>query len=197
LNFELDGKLIDSATMRQPTFTNYSDYISEALAMTQPADIDTRLRRIRLSRQFIFNANGVVVPVSTDQVTRMPIPDARKLLARLGNLAGGLPPGRIVKPGDGINTSIVVELGTPIVYAQGKEPVRELEFLAQNYGEIEDVLSEYVPAIQTTRLIKLVAKPLGTTLLRLTDAMCAAITIADGMMITQDVLPFFTQSPDE
>ena len=71
LHFELGSNIIDSAIVRPMTFQTYGDYITEALAMTQPSDIDARLRRIRLSKQVSYHVNGTTIPVSTDEVLRL------------------------------------------------------------------------------------------------------------------------------
>jgi hypothetical protein len=103
-----------------------------------------------------YHINGAIVPVTPEEVLRLPLPDFYRIVAALDNGEGKA--GKIIRDGDGINTAIVYELGTPLPVI-GKEPIRELEFLASTYGDIEDVLGADGPAAQTAVLIKSVAKP--------------------------------------
>ena len=92
--------------------------------------------------------------------------------------------GKIIRDGDGINKAMTYELGTPISTGKDKEPIRELEFHAATYGDIEDVMAADSAVQQTALLIKTVAKPLGSSLLRLPDWALNVITVADGVTIS-------------
>ena len=50
LNFQLDDKLIDGATIRPSTFANFSGAIAAAHQMTTPPAFSARLLRVRMSR---------------------------------------------------------------------------------------------------------------------------------------------------
>ena len=198
LHFQLGDKLIDSATINPMTFQAYSTYVAEAFSMTEPDDVDTRLRRIRMARQVSYHAGGVTVPVTLLDVLELPIADARKIIAALNmSFLVGSPPGKIIRDGDGIDKAITFELGTPLQLGLGKEPIQELEFYVRKYGDVEDVMAEFVPAIQTMRLIKAVAKPMPGSLQRLSDGMLSQITLADGLTIMREILPSFLGSPAE
>jgi hypothetical protein len=106
-------------------------------------------------------------------------------------------PGKIVRDGDGIDKAIVYELGTPISVGQGKPPIKELEFQASTYGDVEDVLAVDAPIQQAAVLISTVAKPLGTSLSLLPSWAVNLVTVADGVTISNHVLPRFLGSPDE
>jgi hypothetical protein len=148
-----------------------------------------------LIRQVSYSVNGTIVPVTFNDISQMPIPDARKIIAQLDTDEGL--PGRIISDCDGIDKSIVYELGTPIPTGQGKEPIRELEFHARTYGEIEDVLAADSPLSQAAKLVETIAKPLGTTLSALPSWALNLISVSDGLAISRDILPRFLGSPDE
>ena len=90
----------------------------------------------------------------------MPNPTARpKLLTKHLDADEG-EVGKIIKEGDGVSSSIVYQLGTPIPVT-GKNPITELEFLASTYGDIEDVMSANDSIAQTALLIAAIGKPPG------------------------------------
>ena len=51
INFQLDEKLIDGATIKSSTFASFADSISAAHAMTAPAAFSARLLRVQLAEQ--------------------------------------------------------------------------------------------------------------------------------------------------
>lgn len=192
---QLDEKtLIDGAVVKPVTFSGFTEYLAEASALTAPRTIDAKLRRVRLAKQVTYYANGTVAPISMTDVLKLSIPSARKLSARLDDSQGVA--GKLVRDGDGIDKSIVYELGTPI-QVQGKAPIKELEFQAKLYGDIEDVMSAPTPMQQTQLLISMIAKPLGTSLMLLPSWAVDQITVADGVTIMTEVLPRFLGSPTE
>jgi hypothetical protein len=146
-------------------------------------------------RQVTYYAGNSPVQVSQEDVLKLPIPSVRTITARLDDGEGVA--GRIVREGDGIDKAIVYELGTPIPVGQGKPPVKELEFQASTYGDIEDVLALEVQVQQALVLITTVAKPLVTSLSLLPSWAVQQITLADGVTISRDVLSRFLGSPDE
>ena len=92
LHFELNGAIIDAAIVRPMTFKAYGDYINEAIAMTKPDDIDTRLRRIRMAKQVSYGmpatpalasllANGL--RPSRGRPAQRPAPPAKQLFDKL------------------------------------------------------------------------------------------------------------------
>jgi hypothetical protein len=196
ISFQLGDKLIDSAVVKALTFQSFADCITEAQAL-QPAtkSFDSRLRRVRLVRQVTYYANGSVVQVSTNDVLKISISDIHKIIARLDTDEGKA--GKIIRDGDGIEKAIIYELGTPIPVGAGKEPIRELEFHAKTYGDIEDIMSGDTVINQTAIMISTLAKPLGSSLTALPSWALNAITVADGVTISRDVLPRFLGSPDE
>lgn len=194
IRFQLGDNIIDGAVIRPMSFQNFADYVSEAVALQEPKTFEAKLRRIRLSKQVSYYINGTVFPVALHDVTQLPIPDARKLLAKIDDGEGKA--GRIVRDGDGIDKAITYELGTPIEQGAGKEPIRELEFHASTYGDIEDVMAAPDGIQQTAKLIATIAKPLGTSLTALPSWALNLITVSDGIIISRDILPRFLGSPD-
>jgi len=195
IKFQLGDNLIDGAVIRPLTFKSFADCIVEAQSMKEPQAFDARMRRIRMTRQVAYYINGTVVPMSMEDVLKMPIPDVRKISAKLDENEGK--GGKIIRDGDGIDKAITYELGTPIPMGAGKPPITELEFHAKTYGDIEDVLAADSTVQQTAKLIETVAKPLGSSLTLLPSWAISLITVADGVVISRDVLPRFLESPDE
>lgn len=193
ISFQLDDKLIDGAVVKPLSFASFVECIVEAQTMTQPKTFDARIKRTRMMRQVTLYAGNAVVPVTVEEMLRMPIPAARTLLAMLDSEESAA--GRIVRTGDGVNQSIVFGLGTPIPVGQGKPSIRELEFCAKTYGDIEDVLSAPNALQQALMLLNTIAKPLGTSLLQLPDWAVKQVTTADGFAITNEVVPLFLESP--
>jgi hypothetical protein len=192
--FQLGDRLIDGATIKPMSFSTFAGYVSEAQAMKTPAAFDARLRRLRLQKQVTYHINGSTAPVSMEEVLKLPIPATRTILARLDSEESK--PGKITRDGDGIEQAIVFELGTPIP-VQGKEPIRELEFFAKTYGDIEDVMAAPDTISQAATLIATIAKPLGSSLSLLPSWAAAQISVADGLLIAREILPRFLESPAE
>ncbi|MGY2987715.1 hypothetical protein [Bradyrhizobium sp. USDA 4508] len=195
IHFQLGDNLIDGAVVRPLTFQAFVECINEAQAMRAPTSFDARIRRVRMIRQVAYHINGTVVPVAMEDVLKLPIPDTHKIAAKLDENEGK--PGKIIRDGDGIDQAITYELGTPIPVGQGKEPIRELEFHASTYGDIEDVMAADNAMGQTAKLIETVAKPLGSTLMQLPSWAINLISVADGVTISKEILPRFLGSPEE
>lgn len=193
--FEIDGRAVDSVLIKTMSFGAFVDMLTEATNMPQPKSFEARLRRLRMVKQVQYFNGAAGVQITAEDVLRMPIPAARLIGSKLDT--DDAPAGKIVRPGDGIDKAIVYELGTPIPTGQGKQPIRELEFAAKTYGDIEDVLVSDSMVTQAAKLIETVAKPLGTSLSLLPSWALTQITIADGMIIGREVLPHFLGSADE
>jgi len=190
--WQLRDKVIDGAVINRLSFQSFSDMIAEAQTMKKPKTLEARLRRLRLAKQVIYYVNGSTTPIESDDVTMMPIPNAQMLTSHLDEDEGAV--GKVTREGDGISTSIVYQLGTPIPVT-GKDPITELEFLASTYGDVEDVLSANDSITQTAILIATVAKPPG--MLALPSWAVNAITIGDGVTIAKLVTPHFLGLPVE
>jgi len=195
ITFELGDRMIDSALIKNCSFAALTKIVNEAREMTTPSSWEGKLRRARLLRQVEYSAGGTVVPLSMPDVLRMPIKASREILDRIDKFDGQV--GKVVRKGDGIDKAIIYELGTPLPGGQGKQPIRELEFIAKTYGEVEDVLAANDPLLAVTYLVAQVAKPLGPdiTLTSLPSWALERLSAADGLAISQEVLPHFLGSP--
>jgi hypothetical protein len=195
INLILGDRIIDGAVIRPMSFSSFAELLSEAQGMSQPKTFEGRLRRLRMHRQVSYYMGANQVQISIEDVLKLPIPDARLIASKLDLDEGKA--GKVIREGDGIDKAIVFELGTPIATGAGKPPIKELEFLARTYGDIEDVLAAENAIQQSAQLIATVAKPLGTSLSLLPSWACNVISVADGVMISQVVLPSFLGSADE
>jgi len=196
ISFQLNETThIDGVVVRPLSFKAFADAVSEAQNMKVPKTFEGRLKRLRLARQVSYYVNGTVVPVGIEDIPRLPIPAARAITAKLDDDEGKA--GKIIREGDGIDKSIVYELGTPIPTGQGKPPIKELEFAAQTYGDIEDIMSAPDGIQQTAMLIAMIAKPLGHSLQALPSWAVEQIKIGDGVTIARLVTPHFLGLPDE
>ena len=193
--FQLGDRMIDGAVIKPVTFAAFNEYVTEAQSLQQPKTWEGKLRRVRMTKQVAYYTNGTAVPLSQEEILRMPIPAAREIAGKLDLNEGKA--GKVVRPGDGIDQAIVYELGSPISGGQGRPQIKELEFLAKTYGEIEDVLAAPTDFQKAAQLIATVAKPLGTSLTALPTWAIAQIMFADGFAIVREVLPHFLGSPAE
>jgi hypothetical protein len=191
--FQLGDTLIDGATIRPLTFSAFVECITAAQTMSQPVSFESRLRRLRMTRQVTYYSGNSAVAVTPENIMSLPIPSLRTIVAHLDDDEGK--PGKVIRDGDGIDKAIVYELGAPIPLGQGKSPIKELEFQASTYADIEDVLSVDTAIQQTAMLLMTVAKPLGISLSLLPSWAVNQITVADGVTISKDILPRFLGSP--
>jgi hypothetical protein len=195
ISFSLGDRIIDGAVIKPLSLPAFVDCVMDTRTMNTPNTFEAKLRRNRLLKQVVFYAGNVVVPVASDELLRMPIPVARKIIDKLDDFDG--PSGKITRKGDGINEAIVYELGTPISGGQGRPPIRELEFMASTYGDVEDIMAAGTGLQQALLLVQTLAKPLGTSLTLLPSWAVNQVTATDGLAISNDVLPFFLGSPVE
>jgi hypothetical protein len=192
---QLGDRNIDGAVVKPLSFQSFADCISEATSMASTKSFESKLRRVRMVKQVTYYTNGTPVPVSLEEVLMLRIPDAHKIVGLLDDGEGKA--GKIIRDGDGIEKAITYELGTPIPMGAGKDPITELEFHAKTFGDIEDVMAGDNTIAQTALLISSIAKPLGTSLTALPSWALTAISVADGVTISRDVLPRFLGSPEE
>jgi hypothetical protein len=193
--FPLGDKVIDGAVIKPLSLPAFVDCVLETRTMDSPNSFEAKLRRNRLLKQVVFYIGNAIVPVSVNDLLRMPIPVARQIIDKLDSADG--PMGKIIRKGDGISEAIVFELGTPIPGGQGKSMIKELEFLAATYGDVEDIMAAGTGLQQALLLVQTIAKPLGSNLQTLPTWAISQISANDGLAISNEVLPFFLGSPDE
>jgi hypothetical protein len=195
IKFQLGEVLIDGVVVRPITMKQFAGVVTAAQAMKEPEAWLARMRRQRMAAQAQFHVNGSVMPVNIPDLAKLGIKDARTIIEKLDENEGV--PGKIINDGDGIEKAIVYQLGTPIQLGKDKPPVKELEFHAEFYGDVEDIMAADHGVTQTVMLIQKLAKPLGTTLTALPSWALDTLTIADGLFIMNEILPRFLGSPDE
>lgn len=191
--FPIGDTIIDGAVIRPLTFQGFAEAVTAAQAMSQPKTFEARIKRVRMLRQIQYFVGTAQRTVSAEELMRMPIPAARTL-SRLMESADEGKPGKIIRPGDGVDQAVTYELGTPIPVGQGKQPITELEFIAKTYGDVEDILAAPDTIQQTILLLQTIAKPLPSTLSALPSWASSIITMADGITISREILPLFTGS---
>lgn len=189
ISFQLGDKLIDAASINQIGYSQFVDYVQQARALKDSKTFEAKLKRVRLQQQVSYHMNGTTVPLAIEDILRLPIPAARIIDLHLDDNEGV--PGKIIREGDGIDTAIGYELGRPIPAGQGKDSIKELEFMAKTYGDIEDVLSATDALEQTQFLIRTIAKPVHSSLSALPSWAVDQISVADGITIAQRILPLF------
>ena len=195
ISFTLGDRVIDSAVIRPLTLPVFVDCVLDTRNMDAPKTFEAKLRRNRLVKQVTFYIGNTPTPLTPEEMLRMPIPVARILIDNLDTADG--PMGKVTRKGDGISTAIVYELGTPISGGQGRPQIKELEFLATTYGDVEDIMAAGTGLQQALLLVETIAKPLGTSLTSLPSWAVNQISATDGLTISNVVLPFFNGSPDE
>jgi hypothetical protein len=157
---------------------------------TEDSEAQKAVERARFVEQVEYYAGEKRIAPDVTALLQMPFKLARKIRAAFNE--PDVKPGKVVDDkADGITSPLLFTLGTPIATDKGN--IIELEFQAKTLGDIEDVLYRTNPHDQALALIRSVAVPLGqeTALMAMPDWATAAISIADGVAIAQEVLPRF------
>lgn len=151
------------------------------------------LQRERIKKQVHFMSGGKRIFPDAAQIGQLPAAVARNIISNLEVDQG--PAGKVIHEGDGMSTPILYQLGTPIEMKDSKgvsTSIKELEFIATTYAELEDVLCGENDMVQALELLKTVAAPVGVSgLMRLPGWALDKVTVADGVSIMQKVLPSF------
>lgn len=153
------------------------------------------LTRARIMAQAkVFDAKGHPMKPSEGEWLMLPRVYVPMITAALQYEPGTA--GKIVVKGDGVAQPTVYKLGTPLSLggSGSGEAITELEFMSRTLGDIEDVLAEETTLSQAMALIRHCAKPLGmgeVSMSALPAWASAQITLLDGVVIMQGVLPSF------
>lgn len=153
---------------------------------------ETALQRERIKKQAKFIAKDAEVPLTDDALQKLPLIIARDIIDALELGAGTV--GEVLNDGDGVTKAVIYKLGSPFAMKDGKgtsTKIEELEFLAETYGDVEDVLSADNDMAAALELVRRVAKPLGTSMLVMPSWAVDALTVADGLGIMRNVLSRF------
>lgn len=145
------------------------------------------IQRERLQSQVTcLSESGKKLSLDGLSLHKLPRALAKQLIVMLSEDEGQQ--GEIIGEGDGISSSLIYKLGTPIAAATGPG-IEELEFYAPLFGDIEYVLAEDNPLLQTRALISRTAKPAG--MVAAPSWLLSNMSLADGFTIMQTVLPRF------
>ena len=166
------------------------------------ADLHSKFFRRAMMRRRLrgVTENGDRIEPTQHEIGLIPRRYASSVLAALDEMNGSA--GEILSPegADGVTRPIHVKLGSPLIMGSrsddgdGIVEFGELEFQAQTLSDIEDVISFVRPTDQVLALIRTCSTPLGPIqLMRPTDAMVEQLSMADGLMIMDKVLPSFLE----
>lgn len=172
----------------------WGDVVNEARADRNASSQALMQRaRIRLQAQFMEGDKRIVPDAA--QLSQLPLRVAKQIVNSLDEGEGDA--GSLLNDADGISAPIHYKLGTPLVaMLNGKRTeIRELEFQAAVYGDIEDVLATDGDIPRTLAMVKKLATPIGEDMSIKTLPTWAVnqITVADGVEIMKSVLPRFLE----
>lgn len=165
----------------------------EFVKATQGTTTIKDYQRSRMRASVTLNGNLI----SSEQISMLPIKVGKKIVEELNKIDDGNGPGEILSgDNDGINAPILYRLGTPLKMKRGKEDVfiKELEFQAKTFGDIEDIIASDHILVQAVELLKRLAVPVGVKgLTVLPENVLNQLSTADGAKIAQDVLTPFVE----
>lgn len=181
--------VIDSIAVAPLTFIDMTKLWDRANKM--PGAYEVEMQRLRILHQTHFKAGEQRVVPDAPQLAKLPRAVAAAIIAALDE--GNGPMGSQIGSGDGIITPVHIKLGTPVeMLSNGKSTkIEELEFMAETYGEVEDVLAADGELAKSLALLRTLAVPVGVPLNRLPGWALDRITPADGLLVMRQVLPRF------
>lgn len=151
------------------------------------------MQRKRIILQAQFMAGDQRLKPELANVLQLPLGVAKQIISAL-DIGEGVA-GTLLNDADGISSPIHYKLGTPIAIKVGgkEELIKELEFQASTYGDIEEVLAGDSEVPQALELLRRCATPVGldSNMKTLPSFALDQITNADGITIMQQVLPNF------
>lgn len=153
---------------------------------------EVALQRARMKYQTHFKVGADRIAATDADIQKLPRTVASAILKLLDKGQGPL--GKILAAGDGCTTPVVYQLGTPVeMKKQTGETVTisDLEFMAETYGEVEDILAAANDLAKAGELIKRLGKPIGSNLALLPGWALDRLTVADGIQVMRLVLPSF------
>jgi hypothetical protein len=194
IEFEHEVKIgetvIDTITVHPLTFVEMCDlWMTAVSSKLKP---QTALQRARIAYQTHFESGGKRIQIDDTSLARLPIPVAKSIIAALDIGQGTA--GTVANDGDGVTSSVIYDLGTPIGMKTSKgedQTIKSLEFQASTYGEVEDILAADNDMQRTLELIRRLARPVGSKLTQLPAWAVDKLTVADGVTIMLKVLPRF------
>lgn len=188
----IGGKNIDAITVHPIGFLDFASVVKDARAV-RGVKFESALQRQRIISQAHFMIGSDRVTPDQADILRIPSKIARAIIAELDSSLE-VSEGDVLADGDGQVSPIHIRLGNPIKIKDGKgktTEIAELEFMAEFYGDIEDVLAAPDEISKAMLLIEKIAAPVGFPMPRLPAAVLGQISLADGVMIMQKVAPLF------
>ena len=186
--FELDGKSVSGFRIEPCSFRQFAKATEAAQSdATEFAKALTRhLIKAMVTVEF---KDGNSRKIAESEVPALPVKEALEITNLVGT--DQRQGGEVTGGGNGIDSPLLFKLGTPIKFQTGV--VKELEFRAQTFGDIEGVVALDNSVAQAVELIQKCATPLGKdiTLIALPDTALDAMAAEDGIAIIRDVLPGF------
>lgn len=154
---------------------------------------EAAIQRERIRHQVHFLSAGERVKPEDSDILQIPLEVIRPILDAVDEGQGRI--GKLLNEGDGVTEAVLYQLGTPIELKSGKDgaaSIKELEFKAATYGDLEDVLSAGSDSQKAIELLRTVASPVEIEgLMRLPGWALDKLTVADGIGVMQLVLPRF------
>lgn len=171
------------------SFLKFINVIDSVVAVDQ-SESEVLINRARiLAQTTAHKADGTAVSLDHAKLTSLPRKYASLLLRAIA--VNDSERGEVISKGDGISTPVLYRLGSPLV--SGDITISELEFQAKTFGDVEHVLAESMPIKQVLALLKHNAVPVlnNTRLQKLPDSAIEAVSLVDGAVILESVLPSF------
>lgn len=179
---------------------NFMDFvkIGNETSTQLPKDGDWQMlnRRLRIKHQVTaFTASDEAVKMDDLSLSQMPRKYAVQMVKFLN--ADGDKEGKLITEGDVVSESVLYMLGTPIRVKGDSEvtEIVELEFQAQTFGDVEEILAETNPMDQTAKMLQTLARPVGANvnLMAMPSWALEQISLADGINMMELVLPRFLE----
>lgn len=192
--FLADGKSIEKININPIFFKSFTRIAQEVADRSTPEKFNIMNRRARLIHQTeLVTSAGDILKFNEMSLTQLPIVYAKQLDKLLNDGQGDA--GEIVNDGDGISSSVIYKLGTPIKMNANAEglTIYELEFMASTFGQIEEAMAESNSAAQAVKLLETIAKPVAIDIpmQALPSWAVDQITMGDGFVIGDKIVPRF------
>jgi len=191
--FKLEGKEIDHFLLRPIKFRKYCDIRRVSFISKEPSILMSRLLLIEYASA--ITSSGETIALDAKSILLIPRNYSKKIVSLMFSNIGVA--GEVVQNSKNIDMAAIYKLGTPINVKSGEttNQIIELEFIAKTYGDVEKVITEDDEVRQGLAFIESCASPLGSdlSLMSLPEWAVDEISLADGLAITNEVLPSFLE----
>jgi len=205
LGWSYEGKPIKEIKLAPLGLGKYIEVLTKASTSTKnrtEAAVNKQINRNLLAEQVqLIAVDGTELRLKNADVAKLPLAIGVTLqnLLNEADLENG-EAGTVTLSGDGVSQRVTYQLAKPMKLENGA--VEALEFQAQTYGEIENVIAEPQTLKRVLLLITECSIPIitgddsGKPLLRTPSYIAENLSLADGLAIAQEVAPRFL-SPQE